>query len=412
MKGNRIFMKLLMRKPSLLMILLLASGLIILIVVLPLLAYHFLAPHSKIQQPGGGNSAIVNSGQQYEQSSSPISRGVPAFASSAFDPAANANDDNYNSTWRSQGAPAWLVYDLSRVPAVQRSRVVVAWYNESGNYDHTIINYPTYNMPQDYTIDVNAGPEGGQPPVIGWVTQVRVRGNHYHSRQHIVNMAGYNWLRIDVTAVDGSTGNYDASINMDVFDARTALTDDWIFYGDSITAGAMGHQTLNGVNAFAQLIREKSSNHYPVQESGGIGFLTSADGVKYLHTWLGMFSGKYVGLSYGTNDALGCVSPDEFYNNYAMMVRDVLDAGKIPLVPRIPWGGNANIQNCAPALNAKIDALYQAFPQLIRGPDLWAFFQSHQDLISNDTIHPSDAGLGAYRQQWANSVLTTVYSHM
>jgi lysophospholipase L1-like esterase len=172
----------------------------------------------------------------------------------------------------------------------------------------------------------------------------------------------------------------------------------------------MGHQTLGGVAAYAQLIHNKKPNHYPIQESGGIGYLTSADGAKYLPTWLALFPGKYVGLSYGTNDALGCVDPEEFYNNYVAMVHDVLSAGKIPLVPHIPWGKNANIQKCALPLNVKIDALYQAFPQIIRGPDLWIFFQSHQELISSDTIHPTDAGFGMYREQWANTMLTEVYS--
>ena len=42
---------------------------------------------------------------------------------------------------------------------------------------------------------------------------------------------------------------------------------------------------------------------FPAQEAGGIGFLTSADGAKYINTWLQLFPGKYVALSYGTNDA-------------------------------------------------------------------------------------------------------------
>src|SRR5581483_7763991 len=132
-------MRLPVRKPSPLMILLFAGGLIILIVVLPLLASRVWTAHGKNQQPGAGNATATtgNSGQQSGSSSLPISQGVPAFASSALDPATSANDDSYDTTWRSQSAPAWLAYDLSKVPAAQRSRVVVVWYNESGNYDHT-----------------------------------------------------------------------------------------------------------------------------------------------------------------------------------------------------------------------------------------------------------------------------------
>lgn len=338
-----------------------------------------------------------------------ISRNVPAFASSGYNPASDANDTSYDTSWRSQGAPAWLAYDLSGAPVAKRSKVLVAWYNETGNYDHTIIGYNAYNMPQNYTIDVNSAPGGGNPPAAGWVTLVSVKGNHYHSREHVIDMAGNNWLRMNITATDGSVQNFDAALNMDVYDASRGVSDDWIFFGDSITAGAMGHLTLGGIPSFAQLINAQAPDYFPAQESGGIGYLTSADGAKYISAWLPLFPGKFVALSYGTNDAIGCVNPDDFYNNYVTMVQAVLKAGKIPVIPHIPWGKQANIQQCGPALNAMIDTLYTTFPQIIQGPDLWSFFHNHQSLISQDAIHPNDDGFGEYRQVWANAMLTAVY---
>lgn len=339
-----------------------------------------------------------------------LSRNVPAFASSSYYPASNANDDSYDTAWRSQGTPAWLAYDLSRVAPAQRASVIVVWYNETYNYNHTLIGYNAYNMPQDYTIDVNGAAGGGNPPTVGWVTKVTVKGNHYHSRQHIVDMRGANWLRINVTVSDGSDQNFDAAFNMDVYDASGAVNDDWIFYGDSITAGGMAHYTVGEVASFAQLIHAKKPHNFPLQEDGGTSFLTSADGVKYINTWLPLFPGKYVGLSFGSNDANGCVDGSSFYKNYVTMIQAVLQANKIPVIGHIPWGRTVNIQNCAPSLNAMIDTLYKAYPQIIHGPDLWTFFQSHQSLISNDNIHPTDAGFGAYRQQWANAMLAEVYA--
>ena len=81
--------------------------------------------------------------------------------------------------------------------------------------------------------------------------------------------------------------------------------------------------------------------------------------------WLQMFPGKYVGLSYGTNAALGCSNAAHFYADYFTMVQIVLNMGKIPIVPHMPWDRSANIQKCAPELNRKIDDLYRAFPQII-----------------------------------------------
>src|SRR5437868_13172764 len=42
-----------------------------------------------------------------------ISRNAPAFSSSGYNPASYANDPSYDTSWRSQGTPAWLAYDLS-----------------------------------------------------------------------------------------------------------------------------------------------------------------------------------------------------------------------------------------------------------------------------------------------------------
>ena len=387
-------------------------GLLILIVVIPLFVFLVLAQqqeHAPVRITSDSSPLSTNTPVS-TRSRTRISRNVPAFASSGYYPASFADDDNYDTVWRSQGTPAWLAYDLSGVPSSDRDKVLVVWYNASYDYNHTISGENAYNLPQDYTIDVNPGKGGGQPPGTGWVTLASVKGNHYHSRQHLIDMMGNNWIRIDVTASDGAVQNYDASIDMDVYDASYGTADNWIFYGDSITAGAMGHLTVGGVKSFAQLINSQFPNDFPVEESGGTSFLSSGDGAKYINTWLQLFPGKYVGLSYGTNDALGCVDPGIFYNNYVSMVQAVLNMGKIPIIPHIPWARNANIQNCAPPLNARIDALYRAFPQIIKGPDLWTFFQGHQALISNDTIHPTLTGFGALRQQWAKTMLAEVYA--
>jgi lysophospholipase L1-like esterase len=339
-----------------------------------------------------------------------ISRNVPAFSSAGYYPAAQANDGSYDTYWRSQGTPAWLAYDLSATPMAERQQVLLVWYNDqTASYDHTAIKNYAYNLPQDYTIDANAAPGGTAAPTTGWVTLLKVQGNRYHSRQHILNMAGYNWIRMYVTAVDGAPENEDVSINMDVYDAHMGTSDDWIFFGDSITQGAMDHETLGGIVSFGQLINEQVPTAFPVEESGGIGYLTTVEGVQFLPTWLPMFPGKYVGLSYGTNDANECENPDTFYQNYVTMVEDVIQAGKIPIVPLIPWGATPNIQNCAPLLNAKIAILYTTFPKVVKGPDFWTFFQSHQDLISQDNIHPTEVGFGDYRQLWAQTLLAEVY---
>ncbi len=276
-----------------------------------------------------------------------------------------------------------------------------------------MIGDPAYSNVGAYTIQANAAPGRGGAPTSGWTTLATVGANTYHSRQHVLNLTGFNWVRLHATASDGTTQNYDIAVNMDVHDASRGLGDSWIFYGDSITASAMDHDP-RGVGAFAQLINARQPAYFPVQENGGIGYLTGADGARYVPEWLKLFPGRYVGLSYGTNDAEGgcgdsaCAAA--FYQSYATMVEAVLAAGKVPVVPTIPWARTANVQRNGPLLNQQIQQLYAAYPRIVRGPDLWTYFQNNPGLISGDDLHPSEGpGMAAYRQQWANQMLASVY---
>jgi len=342
-----------------------------------------------------------------------LSRNVPAFAfpDPSYYPPNLANDASYDTLWRSKGLPTWIAYDLSGVPTTSRNSIILVWYNPSYLYDNSVLNDKSYNSILNYSIQISSGAGGGQPPQNSWTTVVTVNNNFKHSRQHVIPFAGNNWVRLFGTASNGAEQNYDIAINMDVYDDSHGAEDDWIFYGDSITAGAMNIESVgNGVHAFNQLINAKAPNYYPISEGGGIGYLLTRDGLKYISQWLSIFPGKYVGLSYGTNDALGCVSAATVQENYRGMINAVLNSTKVPVVPHVPWGSSANLQSCVPALNTAIDQLYTEYgDRLIRGPDLFAFFNANKSLISSDGIHPNNDGMAAYRQQWANAMLSGVY---
>jgi len=370
-------------------------------------------------------AAEARAGKQPKTSHDPlplISRNVPAYANDTCGgqyPASLANDGSYDTQWRTCNVPTaltpmFVAYDLSSVPAASRGRVIAAWYNDpaTSSYDHNFVGIlrpvgiPN-DIPSTYTIEGNAA-AGGVLPSDGWVTLASVSGNSYHSRQHLLAFAGYNWLRMFVTASDGSAGNQSVWLNLDVHNATGAVEDDWIFFGDSITEGGMAHSSL-GVGTWAQLIAAANPGYFPAYESGGIGGTLSADGASRIGEWLATFPGLYVGLSYGSNDAGSNVPPSTFYANYAQMVEAVLNAGKLPVIPKIPWSCNPTLIANVPALNDQITALYAAYPEIVRGPDLWAYFNGHPADISSDCIHPTDQGYIGYRQQWVNAMTSRVY---
>lgn len=335
-----------------------------------------------------------------------ISRSVPCFASSDYP--ASANDNSYSTSWRAT-IPGWIAYDLSAAPVSQRGQVVLVWYNtDTYDYDHTPKNSYYVGIPKNYTIEGNAADGGSSSaPTTGWVTLATVTNNIYHSRQTVVNLTGYNWIRLNISSLE-TQGGSNTCINVDVYDASRGVQDDWIFFGDSITAGGMA---VSDTNTFGQMINAAKPGYYPIGECGGIGGIFSWHGAQYINTWLSVFPGKYVGIAYGTNDAWGNqTGAAAYYTNIETIVNAVLAAGKVPVVSKIPYSTNADVANNVPSYNAQIDALYAAYPQVVKGPNFWTFFQNNPSLLGSDGVHPSDAGYVALRQQWANTMLASIYS--
>jgi lysophospholipase L1-like esterase len=333
-----------------------------------------------------------------------VSRGLPAFASSTETPATAANDASYDTTWRSHGT-GWLAYDISKLPTSRRANMLLVWYNETVSYDHTLSREPAYNLPSSYTIETNPGPGGTQPPTTGWQTVITVTNNPYHSRQHIIAAQQANWIRMTINAVSGVPKNQDVTLNMDLYDASGGIDDDIIDFGDSITATAMGQLTVNGTQSVNELVHQQLTDQFPVVENGGIGHLSSKDGVTYLPTWLAVFPGKFVGLSYGTNDSWGCpasAAPTVLTNDNAM-IKMVIAAGKTPILPTMIWSTRPDIQQCAEAINQEIQQLYQQYPQVVKGPDLYTLFQGHPEYFT-DGITPNAAGSAIYRLAWAQTI--------
>jgi hypothetical protein len=360
-----------------------------------------------------------------------ISRDAPAFTNDdcgGKSPAAKANNSDYSDEWRACGKPSvkkpvWLAYDLSKVPEGKRADVLLVWYNEDTSpYEHSLItainnpgyNNPGYNNPRDFTVELNTAP-GGVVPEKGWLRYISVGNNGEHSGQCSLKMKGCNWVRFMATSSDGTKDNEGIALNMDIYDASNGTEDDWIFIGDSITQMSMNHGSLDskaGKGTFTELVNRHNKKYFPVQENGGTGYMTSADGAKNIERWVWSFPGKYVGLSYGTNDAWTGMDPKDFYTCYEKMVKTVLAAGKVPVIPRsIPWSTTqGQIQKNGALLDREVQKLFRKYPAIIKGPDFREYFKNNPKLISQDGEHPSwPEGLFMYRKLWADAAIKEVY---
>ncbi len=334
-----------------------------------------------------------------------ISRNCPAYSGTNPATATAGNDDYYYSFWQGAAPDDYLAYDLSGVPEENRKIIDAVWYNTSA-YDVIGLYINRNQEPSDYTIEINAAP-GGDYPQDGWEIVETVTGNTLSSRQHIVNFEGYNWIRLHITGVDEKTEG-SCMVNFDIHDVSDGVTDSWIFYGDSITAGGMNNCFGTG---FATYINRLDAKYFPIQENGGIGGITSTDGLNNIDRWLSVFPGRYVSIAYGTNDAWGNQSgAQKYYENTVAMIQKVIDAGKIPVLPKIPHAEEPGVADYLDDYNAMIDRIYEEFPEVIKGPDFDAIMQEHPEYLSSDGVHPNGEGYEEMRRIWAETMYQNVYT--
>ncbi|MCQ2470152.1 MAG: GDSL-type esterase/lipase family protein [Ruminococcus sp.] len=335
-----------------------------------------------------------------------ISRGVPAYSETNPSTASAANDEHYYSFW-SGTAPDKLAYDLSEIPEKQRKTVIAVWYTTS-TFDK-VGSYASQNMiPTDYTVEVNAA-DGGKCPESGWEIVETVENNSLASREHVVDMAGYNWIRLNIAKSDGKTGGQ-VSLNLDIHTVSDGIADSWLFLGDSITACGMNNCYGTG---FATHLHNLDDRYFPIQENGGIGGITSSDGKNNIDRWLETFPGKFVSIAYGTNDAWGDQTGAEtYYYNTKYMIDAVLKSGKVPVLPKIPFSIEKGVADNLAKYNAMIDRLWTEYgDKLVKGADLEAFLGEHTEYLSGDGVHPSDVGYEAIRKFWAETMYNNVYTN-
>ena len=332
-----------------------------------------------------------------------ISRGVPAYSGQS-DSARFANDEFYYTSWTSN-ADDYIAYDLSSVPTEQRRRVLAVWYNNS-TYDNIGLYVSRADEPEDYTIEVNKA-AGGNCPDSGWETAETVTGNSYSSRQHLVDMEGFNWIRMRVTKASGGR----VSLNLDIHNVSDGVSDSWIFFGDSITAGGMGNAYGTG---FATYVEQIDNRFFPVQQNGGIGGITSRDGKENIDKWLSGSPVRYVSIAFGTNDCWGNpYNTATYYENTKYMIDSVLKSDKIPVLPKIPYSTNPDVGSNIGLYNAMIDKLYNEYgDSLVHGPDFEEYFRNNTWGLSSDGVHPNAEGYDGMRKLWAETMYENVYSKL
>jgi len=110
-----------------------------------------------------------------------------------------------------------------------------------------------------------------------------------------------------------------------------------------------------------------------------------------------------VGIAFGTNDAYNnSISAATYEANLSAMVDTAKAAGKIVMIPTIPYSPKAELSGL-PAFNAAIANVIAA-KNCLAGPDLYQWFLSNPSEIGPDSIHPNATGQASINRLWAQAV--------
>jgi acyl-CoA thioesterase-1 len=297
--------------------------------------------------------------------------------------------------------PAWIAIELGSGP----SRLLLSWADVGwGNY-----NDPTMGgSPAAYTIETSGDSTNGQDGA--WQTVVTVTANSVRERAHTFPFAGKTWVRFSITAAASATATTPlvaideiAIHDISVAAGTTTASDTWFFMGDSITVNAFRRQYAAGTS-FDAIIHAARPAFSPNMLDGGIGGELSTDGLKHLPTWLMLNPDvQHVALMYGTNDSWGdkAAASTSFEANMNAIVQMVLDAGKVPILARLPYSEQA--KTTLPQFNTIIDKI-STDKKLPCGPDLYDWFRVHPEQVSVDGVHPSEVGYRSINKLWAEAM--------
>lgn len=306
-------------------------------------------------------------------------------------------------------APSWAAVEIGPGP----SRILVSW-SSSGNHDYADRKY---GAPADYRIETSADSTNGEDGT--WRTAVTIAANPVRTRAHAVDFAGQRWVRLAVTGLSPDVFEWGLYLDeLDVHDLsgrdrlRPSLEDAaaraagpplapgydvWVFFGDSITSGvfdrAPEHQP-----SFPEAVHARHPAYFPAAIGAGFGSLHHSDAVRRIDEVLALNpEAKVIALSFGSNDW----DPVAFRSDLVETIRKVRAAGKLPVVPRIPFRSDAR-EDFAARLNAVVDAVTRE-ERLLPGPDLYAYFRAHPERLM-DGLHPDPAGSVEMIRLWAEAV--------
>ena len=234
-------------------------------------------------------------------------------------------------------------------------------------------------------------------------------------------VAGVSSPRVMTFAADGTTWHFvvtaenaDAE-SVESSEVSAAPFIEYVAFGDSITHGDGDNNTADDTSAdgrntgggFEPILNDLLTSATGIPHSianEGYGGATSSDGLNVLPAVLATHpNATYYLILFGTNDAGDNVARSAYQANLQQMIYVIRNAGKIPYLAKVPYSlepaRNINIEE----YNQAIDILVAANGIPVVPPDLYNWFQTHQNQLF-DNLHPNGVGYQSMANLWLSAL--------
>lgn len=190
--------------------------------------------------------------------------------------------------------------------------------------------------------------------------------------------------------------------------------DYYVAFGDSITEGTGDGDNTDGRGFPIELQRRLLDERVTTQAvyNEGFGGYRVLDAMNEVGSLLNRHpQASVVLVMIGTNDALQqatTIGPTTYRTRLQSIIDDIRDAGKLPLIAKMPAEGpNQAQRDQMSAYNAQIDLLL-AEPEnadiFVEPPDFECYFNANPALINADLTHPSEEGYRNMAALWQKMI--------
>jgi acyl-CoA thioesterase-1 len=243
-------------------------------------------------------------------------------------------------------------------------------------------------VPRAYRIETSADSRDGVDGA--WREELQVSDNEADARAHVIEFDGQSWVRM--TVGEAATGLLQRVTRFDVHDASDGTEDSWLVLGDALAAtafaieggavrsgaaqsGAVDSEPVRGepvrsghgpgkAPSFAELVHESYPGYFPAVVGEGRRGESLAQTLARLPALLELHRHvRQVVLLYGER------AGDADEASVRALLRALLDAGRVPVIGRLPV--------------VRVSAALEAEHDLVPGPDLESWFEAHPDQLEN-----------------------------